>query len=71
MVAHVAHSFASKTKFRNQKEAKISYGKEDVIKLRNSLSENLLTKILEGSFKILTLGYHWATDKSRTLVDHT
>ena len=35
MVARVAHSFASKTKFRNQKEATISYGNEEMIKLRN------------------------------------
>ena len=35
MVARVAHSFASETKFRNQKEATISYGNEEMIKLRN------------------------------------
>ena len=45
MVARVAHSFASKTKFQNQKEATISYGNEDVIKLKNFQSENSLTKI--------------------------
>ena len=45
MVAHVAHSFAIQTKFRNQKEAMISYGNEAMIKLRNFQSENLLTKI--------------------------
>ena len=45
MVAHVAHSFASETKFQNQKEATISDGNEDVMKLRNFQSENLLTKI--------------------------
>ena len=71
MVTHVAHSFASKTKFRNQKEATISYGNEDVIKLRNFQSENLLTKIREASFKILMLGYQWATDKGSPSVDHT
>ena len=71
MVAHVAHSFDSKTKFRNQKEATISYGNEDVIKLRNSQSENLLTKIQEATFKILTLGYQWSTDKGRPSVAHT
>ena len=71
MVDHVAHSFASKTKFRNQKETTISYGNEDVIKLRYFQSENLLTKIREPSFKILTLGYQWATDKSSPSVAHT
>ena len=45
MVARVAHSFASKTKFRNQKEATISNGNEEMIKLRNFQSENSLTKI--------------------------
>ena len=44
MVAHVAHSFASKTKFRNQKEAMIFYGNEAMIKLRNFQSENSLKK---------------------------
>ena len=69
MVARVAHSFASKTKFRNQKEATISYGNEDVIKLRNFQSENLLTKIGEAS-KYFTLGYQWATDKGSPSVAH-
>ena len=45
MVAHVDHSFASKSKFRNQKEAMISYGNDEMIKLRNFHSENYLTKI--------------------------
>ena len=49
MVARVAHSFASKTKFRNQKEATISYGNEEMIKLRNFQSQNSLTKIPEAS----------------------
>ena len=49
MVAHAANSFASKTKFRNQKEATISDGNEEMIKLRNFQSENLLTKIREAS----------------------
>ena len=49
MVARVAHTFASKTKFRNHKEAMISYGNEEMIKLRNFQSENLLTKIREAS----------------------
>ena len=40
MVAHVAYSFASKTKFQNQKEAMISYGNEVIIKIRNFQSEN-------------------------------
>ena len=53
---HVAHSFASKTKFRNQKDVTISYGHEDVIKLRNFQSENLLTKIREASKSL-----RWAT----------
>ena len=65
MVARVAHSFASKTKFRNQKEATISYGNEDVIKLRNFQSENLLTKIGEAS-KYL----RWATSGLQTKVAH-
>ena len=56
MVAHVAHSFASKTKFRNQKEATISYGNEEMIKLRNFQSENLMTKIREASKSL-----RWAT----------
>ena len=66
MVARVAHSFARKTKFRNQKEAMISYGNEAMIKLRNFQSENSLTKI-----KIFTLGYQWATDKGSPSVAHT
>ena len=49
MAAHVAYSFASKTKFRNQKEGMIFYGNEEMIKLRNFQSENLLTKIREAS----------------------
>ena len=65
MVAHVAHSFASKTKFRNQKEATISYGNEDVIKLRNFQSENLLTKIREASKSL-----RWATSGLQTKVAH-
>ena len=65
MVAHVAHSFASKTKFRNQKEATISYGNEDKIKLRNFQSENLLTKIREAS-----KSSRWATSGLQTKVAH-
>ena len=49
MVARVAHSFGSKTKFQNQKEATIYKGNEEMIKLRNFQSENLLTKIREAS----------------------
>ena len=49
MVAHVALSFASKTKLQNQKEATISDGNEDVIRPRNFQSENLMTKIQEAS----------------------
>ena len=45
MVARVPHSFASKTKFQNQKEATIYKGKEETIKLRNFQSKNSLTKI--------------------------
>ena len=71
MVARVAHSFTSKTKFRNLKEAMISYGNEEMIKLRNFQSENLMTKIPELSFKILTLGYQWATGKGSPSVAHT
>ena len=70
MVAHVAHSFASKTKFRNQKDATISYGNEDVIKLKSFQSENLLTKIREAS-KSLRWAYQWATDKGSPSVAHT
>ena len=44
MVAHVANSFASKTKFRNQKEAIISYRNEVIIKGRNFHSENSVKK---------------------------
>ena len=66
MVAHVAHSFASKTKFRNQKEATISYGNfEEMIKLRNFQSENLLTKIREASKSL-----RWATSGLQTKVAH-
>ena len=59
MVARVAHSFASKTKFRNQKEAMISYGNEEMMKLRNFQSENLMTKIPEASKSLrwLLVGY--------------
>ena len=56
MVAHVAHSFAIQTKFRNQREAMIFYGNEAMIKLRNFQSENLLTKIREASRSL-----RWAT----------
>ena len=63
MVAREAHSFASKTKFRNQKEATISYANEDVIKLRNIQSENLLTKIREASKSL-----RWATSGLQTKV---
>ena len=65
MVAHVAHSFVSKTKFRNQKEAMISDGHEEMIKLRNFQSENLLTKIREAS-KCL----RWATSGLQRKVAH-
>ena len=65
MVAHVAHSFAIKTKFCNQKEATISYGHEDVIKLRNFQSETLLTKIREASKSL-----RWATSGRQTKVAH-
>ena len=65
MVAHVAHSFASKTKFRNQKEATISYGNEEMIKLRNFQSGNLLTKIQEASKSL-----RWATSGLQTKVAH-
>ena len=44
MVARVEHNFDSKTKFRNQKEAIISYGNEVIIKLRDFHSENSLKK---------------------------
>ena len=65
MVAHVAHSFAIQTKFRNDKEATISYGNEDVIKLRNFQSVNLLTKIREASKSL-----RWATSGLQTKVAH-
>ena len=65
MVARVAHSFASKTKFRNQKEAMISYGNEEMIKLRNFQSENLVTKIRESSKSL-----RWATSGLQTKVAH-
>ena len=65
MVAHVAHSFASKIKFRNQKEATISYGNEDGMKLRNFQSENLLTNIREASKSL-----RWATSGLQTKVAH-
>ena len=65
MVARVAHIFASKTKFGNQKEATISYGNEDVIKLRNFQSENLMTKIREASNTL-----RWATSGLQTKVAH-
>ena len=65
MVARLAHSFASKTKFCNKKEAMISYGNEEMIKLRNFQSENLLTKIREASKSLL-----WATSGLQTKVAH-
>ena len=65
MVAHVAHSFASKTKLRNKKEAMISYGNEDMIKLRKFQSQNLLTKIREASKSL-----RWATSGLQTKVAH-
>ena len=65
MVAHVAHSLASKTKLRNQKEATIPYGNQDVIKLRNFQSENLLTKIRQASKSL-----RWATNGLQTKVAH-
>ena len=65
MVAHVAHSFACKTKFRNQKEDMISYGNEKMIKLRNFQSENLLTKIREASKSL-----RWATTGLQIKVAH-
>ena len=65
MVAHVAHSFAIQTKFRNKKEAMIFYGNEAMIKLRNFQSENSLTKIREAS-KYL----RWATSGLQTKVAH-
>ena len=71
MVARVAHSFASKTKFRNQKEATISYGNEEMIKLRNFQSENLMTKIREASKSLRWTDKQWATDKGSPSVAHT
>ena len=65
MVARVAHTFASKTKFRNQKDSTISYGNEDMIKLRNFQRENLLTKIREASKSL-----RWATSWLQTKVAH-
>ena len=65
MVARVAHSFARKTKVRNQKEAMISYGNEELMKLRNFQSENLLTKIQDASKSI-----RWATSGLQTKVAH-
>ena len=65
MVARVAHSFPSKAKFRNQKEATISYGNQEMIKRRNFQSENLLTKIREASKSL-----RWATSGLQTKVAH-
>ena len=65
MVAHVAHSSAYKTKFRNQEEAMISPGNETMSKLRNFQSENLLTKIREASTSL-----RWATSGLQTKVAH-
>ena len=65
MVDRVAYSFTSKTKFRNQKEATISYGNEEMIKLRNFQSQNLLTKIREASKSL-----RWATSRLQTKVAH-
>ena len=65
MVARVAHGFASKTKFQNQKEATISNRNEEMIKLRNFQSENLLTKIREASKSL-----RWATSGLQTKVAH-
>ena len=65
MVAHVAHSFAIQTKFRNQKEAMIFSENEAMIKFRNFQSDNLMTKIREGS---KSLG--WATSGLQTKVAH-
>ena len=65
MVGHVAHSFASKSKFRNQKEAMISYINVAMIKLRNFQSENLLTKIREASKSL-----RYATIGLQTKVTH-
>ena len=65
MVAREVHNFASQTKFRNQKEATISCGKEEIIKLRNFQSENSLTKIREASKSL-----PWATSELQTKVAH-
>ena len=65
MVALVAHSFASKTKFRDQKEAMISYGNEEMINLRNFQCENSLMKIREASKSL-----RWATSGLQTKVAH-
>ena len=65
MVARVAHSFASKTKFCNQKEVMISYGNEEMIKLRNFQSENLMTKIPKASKSL-----RWATSGLQTNLAH-
>ena len=65
MVARVAHSFGSKTKFRNQKDTTIYKGNEEMIKLRNFQSENLLTKIREASKSL-----RWATSGLQTKVAH-
>ena len=61
----VAHSFASKTKFLNQKEAIIFYGKEVIIKLRNFASESSLTKIRQASKSL-----RWATTGLQTKIEH-
>ena len=55
--------FPAKTKFRNQKEAMISDGNEEMIKLRHFQSENLLTKIREASKSLC-----WATSGLQTKV---
>ena len=65
MVAHAAHSFAIQTKFRNQKEAMICYRNEEMIKLRNFQSQNLLTKIREASKSLRS-----ATSGLQTKVAH-
>ena len=65
MVAREAHNFASQTKFRNQKEATISCGNEEMIKLRNFQSDNLMTKIREASKSL-----RWATSGLQTKVAH-
>ena len=70
MVAHVAHSFTSKAKFRNQIEAMVSYGNEEMIKLRNFQSENFLTKTREAS-KSLRWATSWLQTKVAPLIAHT